>query len=392
MPKKAVIDIQACINCAGRQIGSEPKLSKKTGKPVLAPCEKACTTGAINRSLALPEQGILEKFEVGVIITATGYRVMDKEKFSEYAPDSPNVVTAMQLERLISATGPTGGKLLRPSDQKKPKVLSFISCVGSRDERHHTYCSRVCCMYMIKQARLLKEKYPDVEMYMHVMDVRTPGKDFDEYYTQARSMGIHFVRGKVGGIEQLPQDRLRVMGYDADLSSSIEVDADLVVLATAIEQPPEAKALAQKMSLSFDGSGFFKELHPKLKPVETAVEGIYLAGCCQGPKDIPDTVAQAKGAAAAAAGPLSQGRVRIEPTISEVDIDKCSGCGICVPLCPYNAIDLKPSDGKLRAAIDITQCKGCGVCTAACPSAAIILNGYTDDQIRSQIAALTRVA
>ena len=392
VPKKAVIDIQACINCAGRQIGSEPKLSKKTGKPVLAPCEKACTTGAINRSLALPEQGILEKFEVGVIITATGYRVMDKEKFSEYAPDSPNVVTAMQLERLISATGPTGGKLLRPSDQKKPKVLSFISCVGSRDERHHTYCSRVCCMYMIKQARLLKEKYPDVEMYMHVMDVRTPGKDFDEYYTQARSMGIHFVRGKVGGIEQLPQDRLRVMGYDADLSSSIEVDADLVVLATAIEQPPEAKALAQKMSLSFDGSGFFKELHPKLKPVETAVEGIYLAGCCQGPKDIPDTVAQAKGAAAAAAGPLSQGRVRIEPTISEVDIDKCSGCGICVPLCPYNAIDLKPSDGKLRAAIDITQCKGCGVCTAACPSAAIILNGYTDDQIRSQIAALTRVA
>ncbi len=392
VPKKAVVDMDNCIGCAGRKLGKEPKISKKTGKPILAPCEKACPAGSIDRSKMLPPEGDIRELQVGVIITATGYQVMEKDKFPEYAPDSENVVTALQMERLISATGPTGGKLLRPSDHKKPKTISFVSCVGSRDARHHTYCSRVCCMYMIKQARLIKEKYPDLNIYMHMIDVRTPGKDFDEYYTRARDLGINFVKGKAGGIEMLPNDQLRVMGYDVDLASNIEVDADLVVLASAIEQPPEAKTLAQKLSLSFDGSGFFKELHPKLKPVETAVEGIFLAGCCQGPKDIPDTVAQAKGAAAAAAGPLSQGKVRIEPTISEVDVDKCSGCGICPPLCPYNAIELKAHDERPRAVIDITQCKGCGVCTAACPSAAIKLNGYTDEQIRSQIAALTRAA
>ncbi len=392
VPKKAVVDMDNCIGCAGRKLGKEPKISKKTGKPILAPCEKACPAGSIDRTKMLPPDGDIRELQVGVIITATGYQVMEKDNFPEYAPDSENVVTALQMERLISATGPTGGKLLRPSDHKKPKTISFVSCAGSRDARHHTYCSRVCCMYMIKQARLIKEKYPDIQIYMHMIDVRTPGKDFDEYYVRARDLGINFVKGKAGGIEMLPNDQLRVMGYDVDLGSNIEVDADLVVLASAIEQPPEAKKLAQKLSLSFDGSGFFKELHPKLKPVETAVEGIFLAGCCQGPKDIPDTVAQAKGAAAAAAGPLSQGKVRIEPTISEVDVDKCSGCGICPPLCPYNAIQLKAHGERPRAVIDITQCKGCGVCTAACPSAAIRLNGYTDEQIRSQIAALTCAA
>jgi heterodisulfide reductase subunit A len=392
VPKKAVVDMDNCISCAGRKLGRQPKTSKKTGLPILAPCEKSCPAGAIDRSRTLPAEGTIHELQVGVIITATGYQVMEKDKFPEYAPASENVVTALQLERLISATGPTGGKLLRPSDHKKPKTISFVSCVGSRDARHHSYCSRVCCMYMIKQARLIKEKYADIDIYMHMIDVRTPGKDFDEYYTAARNLGINFVKGKAGGIEMLPGDQLRVMGYDVDLRANIEVDADLVVLASAIEQPAEAKQLAQKLSLSFDGAGFFKELHPKLKPVETAVEGIFLAGCCQGPKDIPDTVAQAKGAAAAAAVPLSQGKVRIDPSISEVDVEKCSGCGICPPLCPYNAIELKAYNGRPRAVIDITQCKGCGVCTAACPSAAILLNGYTDEQIRSQIAALTRAA
>ncbi|MBU0994280.1 MAG: CoB--CoM heterodisulfide reductase iron-sulfur subunit A family protein [Proteobacteria bacterium] len=392
VPKKAVVDMSVCINCAGRKLGTEPRISKKTGQPVLAACEKACPSGAIDRSHHLPAEGTLRDIEVGVIIVATGYQVMEKENFPEYAPDSPNVITALQMERLISATGPTGGKLLRPSDHRKPRTISFVSCVGSRDVRHHTYCSRVCCMYMIKQARLIKEKYPDIRIFMHVIDVRAPGKDFDEYYTRARDMGITFVKGKVGGMEILPADQVRVLGYDVDLGSNIEVDADMVVLASAMEQPPTAKLLARKIGLSFDGAGFFKELHPKLKPVETAVEGVFLAGCCQGPKDIPDTVSQAKGAAAAAAIPLCQGKVRIDPTISEVDTEKCSGCGICTPLCPYNAIVLKTYSGRPRAMIDITQCKGCGVCTAACPSAAILLHGYTDVQILSQIAALTRAA
>lgn len=390
VPKKAVIDMDSCINCGGRKIGSETRISKKTGKPILAPCERACPAEAIDRSKPLDAQGEILDVKVGTIVVATGYKVMEKDNFKSLAPDSPNVLTALQLERLISATGPTGGKFLRPSDNTKPKTINFLSCVGSRDERYHTHCSRVCCMYMIKQAKLLKEKYPDLQIYMHFMDVRTPGKDFDEYYTSALEMGIKIIRGRVGGIDMLPEEKLKVMAYDADLAQNIEIDSDLVVLATAIELQDDIKPLAQKLSLTLDGSGFFKELHPKLKPVETPVEGVFLAGCCQGPKDIPDTVAQAKGAAAAAAVPLAQGKVKIDPTISEVNREKCSGCGICEPLCPYGAITMTKDDGNhSRAIIEMTQCKGCGVCTTACPSAAIELHGYSENQIMAQIEALT---
>jgi len=389
VPKKAVVDMAHCKSCGGRELGTEPKISEKTGKPILAPCEKACPADAINRSLQWDPDGEIKEIQVGTIVVATGFQVMDKGWFKEMAPDNKNVITALQMERLISATGPTGGKLLRPSDNEKPHTLTFVSCVGSRDEKHHTYCSRVCCMYMIKQARLIKEKYPDLNIYMHFIDVRSPGKDYDEYYTGARKMGINILRGKVGGLEVLPGDTLRVMAYDLDAGSPVEYESDLVILATAMELPPATKKLAQTLGLQFCGSNFFKELHPKLGPVETSTEGIFLAGCCQGPKDIPDTVSQAKGAAAAAAVPLCQGRVKIEPIISEVQTEKCSGCGICAPLCPYSAISLKPYAEKPRAVIDITQCKGCGVCTAACPSAAIVLHGYEEDQIFAQIAALT---
>jgi heterodisulfide reductase subunit A len=391
VPKKAVIDMAACINCGGRTIGSETKISKKTGKPILAPCERSCPAGAIDRSRAVDAGGEILDVKVGAIVVATGYRVMGKENFKNFVPDSPNVLTALQLERLISATGPTGGQFLRPSDDKKPQTINFLSCVGSRDHNHHSHCSRICCMYMIKQARLLKEKYPHLNIYMHFMDVRTAGKDYDEYYTGALEMGINVIRGKVGGIDKLADDRFRVLAYDADLGQNVEIDSDMVVLATAVELQKDIKALAQKMSLSMCGSGFFKELHPKLKPVETAVEGIFLAGCCQGPKDIPDTVAQVKGAAAAAAVPLARGKVKIEPVISEILPEICSGCGICQPLCPYGAISMKSNgQGILRARIEVTQCKGCGVCTTACPSAAIRLHGYTENQIVAQIAALCR--
>ena len=389
VPKKAVVDMDHCKNCAGRTIGSEPKLSKKTGKPLLAPCEKACPADAINRSLPLDPKGTIKEIEVGSIVVATGFQVMEKEWFKEMAPKSPNVITALQLERLISATGPTEGKLLRPSDNQKPHTLTFVSCMGSRDEHFHTYCSRVCCMYMIKQARLLKEKYPDLIINMHFIDVRTAGKDYDEYYTGSRKMGINIFKGKVGGLEVLPGENLRVLAYDMESATPIDYESDLVILATAIELPESATTLAQKLGLQFCGSHFFRELHPKLGPVETSTEGLFIAGCCQGPKDIPDTVSQAKGAAAAAAVPLAQGRVRIDPTISEIVSDRCSGCGVCVPLCPYNAISMRDAGGKPRARIEMSACKGCGVCTSACPSGAIVLHGYEEDQIFAQIAALT---
>lgn len=389
VPKKAVVDIETCINCGGREIGSEPKVNKKSGKPILAPCERACPADAINRSLPLDPDGTIKEIEVGTIITATGFKVMEKESFKEMAPESPNVITALQLERLISATGPTGGKLLRPSDNEKPKTMTFVSCMGSRDKNHHTYCSRFCCMYMIKQARLLKEKYPDLIINMHFIDVRTAGKDYDEYYTGARDMGINFFKGKVGGLDLLTDEKLRVNAYDMEAGNNIEYESDLVILASAVEMSDGTTELAQKMGLQFCGSNFFRELHPKLGPVETAVSGLFIAGCCQGPKDIPDTVSQAKGAAAVAAIPLAQGQVRIEPTISEVLTDKCSGCGICEPLCPYTAISMRDVEGHPRAIIEMSSCKGCGVCTAACPSGAIVLHGYKENQIFEQITALT---
>ncbi len=389
VPKKAVIDMNACINCAGRKIGTAPKINAKTGEPVLAPCEKACKAGAINRSLPRDAGGELLRLNVGSVVVAAGFRVMDKHNFPAYAPQSPNVISALQLERLISATGPTGGALLRPSDGGKCKTITFVSCVGSRDERHHTYCSGICCMYMIKQARLLKEKYPDLNIYMHFIDVRAGGKEYDEYYTGARRLGINIMRGKVGGLQTIPGDRLRVLAYDIDQLESVEIETDLVVLATAIEQPESSQKLARTLGLQLCGSGFFRELHPKLGPVETASRGIYIAGCCQGPKDIPYSVSQAKAAAAAAAVPLAQGRVRIDATLSEVDKELCSGCGICEPLCPYHAITRVERGGRKYAEINIAQCKGCGVCTAACPSDAIALHGCRDEQILAQIAALT---
>ncbi|WP_027183460.1 CoB--CoM heterodisulfide reductase iron-sulfur subunit A family protein [Desulfovibrio inopinatus] len=390
VPKKAVIDMDACISCSGRRVGTAPTIDHKTGFPILAPCENACPSGAINLSINYDPFGEVVEVAVGTIIAATGYKVMEKDAFKEMAPSSPNVITALQLERIISATGPTGGQLLRPSDNTRPKTINFLSCMGSRDVRHHTYCSRICCMYMVKQARLIKEKYPDINIFIHFIDVRTAGKGYDEYYTGARRMGIHILKGKVGGIQKVGDETLRVLAYDMESQENIEIESDLVVLATAIELPESTKTLAQTLGLQFDGSGFFRELHPKLGPVETSTQGIFLAGCCQGPKDIPDTVSQAKAAAAAAAIPLAQGHVRIAPTISEIHPEKCSGCGICVPLCPYFAITLKTWGDRPRAEIDITQCKGCGVCTATCPSGAIVLHGFEEEQIMAQIEALTR--
>ena len=389
VPKKAVVDIEHCLSCADRKIGTLPKINAKTGRAILAPCERACPAEAIDRSVAYNPEGAVKEVEVGSIVVATGYQVMDKGWFKEMAPDSPNVITALQLERIISATGPTEGKLLRPSDKEKPHTITFISCMGSRDEHFHSYCSRFCCMYMIKQARLIKEKYPDIAVNMHFIDVRAAGKGYDEYHTGARKMGINFFKGKVGGLEKLPGDRLRVLAYDMELADRIEYESDLVILATAVELPQDAAALAQKLGLQFCGANFFRELHPKLGPVETATEGLFLAGCCQGPKDIPDTVAQAKGAAAAAAVPLSRGLVRIEPIISEIHAEACSGCGICIPLCPYHAISMGVYADRPRAQIEMSACKGCGVCTSACPSGAIVLHGYDQSQLFAQIEALT---
>ena len=407
VPKKAVIDPDACIRCSGRWFGEEPRKTKD-GKPILAPCEKVCPTGACSRDEPRDPNGELIELNVGSIVVATGYRVMDKKHFKEYAPDSPNVITALQMERLISATGPTEGKLIVPSDipkylewkkkiekgkeaeleARKPHVITFVSCVGSRDERYHTYCSKVCCMYMLKQAMLLKEKYPDLEIYISFIDVRTPGKDFDEYYMRCRKLGIKIIKGKIGGVQRLPDERLLVKGYDAELGRPVELISDIVVLATAMEPNMDLKELARKLGISVGAEGFLKERHTKLYPVDTMTEGIFICGCAQGPKDIPDSVAQAKAAAASAMSLLAPGKMKVEPLISEVDQEKCIGCGICENLCPYGAITLVEVNGSRKSKINETLCKGCGVCAAACPSKAITLHGFTYEQVLAQIRTI----
>ncbi len=389
VPKKAVVDMDACIKCAGRDFSGKPPKTTKSGEPILAPCEKACPTGACDRSVYRDPEGEVVEIEVGAIIAATGYKVMDKAFFKEYCPESPNVVTAMQFERLISATGPTNGELIVPADipkfgegeVRKPKVITFLSCVGSRDSRFHTYCSKVCCMYILKQAMIVKEKYPDVDVYAFFIDVRTPGKDFDEYYMRCRELGIKIIKGRVGGIQELPDGRLLVKGFDADICRPLEVVSDIVVLATAIEPNND---VARVLGISTGTEGFLRERHTKLYPVDTLVEGVFVCGCAQGPKDIPESVAQAKAAASSAMSLLSQGELKVEGFVSEVKPELCSGCGTCVELCPFNAIEIK--DG--RAVVNSILCKGCGVCAVACKSKAIVLHGFTFEQVLSQVRTL----
>ncbi|MEW6573046.1 MAG: CoB--CoM heterodisulfide reductase iron-sulfur subunit A family protein [Bacillota bacterium] len=390
-PRKAVLDVASCVNCANRTFGTKPVKDFKTGGPVLAHCEKACKTGACDRSVRYNPEGEIMAINVGVIITAAGFKVMDKTPFREYSPQSPNVITSMQVERILSPTGPTEGEFKRPSDGTRPKTVAFISCVGSRDKSYHSYCSKVCCMYMLKEARQIKEKHPDTNVYIFFVDVRAGGMDFEEYYAYCRDLGIKVIRGRVGAVDELAGDRLRVRAYDVDMSAPVELESDLVVLATAIEPAPGLEDLSRRLGITCGSEGFLKELHTKLYPVETSVRGIYIAGCVQAPKDIPESVSQARAAASAAAVPLTTGRVVVEPLISEVDTDKCSGCGICIPLCPYSSISMLQQGEKLRARIDEALCAGCGICTAACPSRAITLHGFTTAQIEAQIEALTVV-
>ncbi len=344
-------------------------------------CADVCKVKAINYDMK-PE--IIEE-EVGAIIVATGFDLYDKENMAEYGYGKyADVLDGLQFERLCSASGPTQGKILRPSDHKEPKEVVFIQCSGSRDpELHCAYCSKICCMYTAKHAMLYKHHVHDGQAYIFYIDVRSGGKGYEEFVQRAvEEDGVIYLRGKVSKIFE-ENGKIKVWGVDTLSGKPIEIDADMVVLAQAMRPSQGAQELAKKLKLGTDKDGFLAEAHPKLRPVESVTSGMFLAGAAQAPKDIPEAVAQASGAASKAIGILSQERLYHSPTVAKVLKNLCTGCGMCVAVCPYDAIAFK--DGKVE--VNEVLCEGCGTCSATCLRAAIQVKNLTQNQVQEMILA-----
>ncbi|PID73850.1 MAG: disulfide reductase [Desulfobacterales bacterium] len=350
-------------------------------------CAKVCPTKAINYEM---KDEIVEE-KVGAVIAATGFDLFDHTKYPEYGGGKyPDVITSLQYERLLSASGPTSGHIKRPSDGKEPKNIVFIQCVGSRDKSvNRPYCSGFCCMYTAKQTILTKDHIPDSQSYVFYMDIRAPGKAYDEFTRRAmEEYGARYVRGRVSMI--YPRgDKLLVRGADTLAGTQVEVEADLVVLAVGAEAAAGAESLAEKLRISYDTYGFYMESHVKLKPVETNTAGVYLAGACQGPKDIPSSVGQGSATASKVLSLFSRDQLESDPQIAEVNLNRCIGCFKCVKTCPFGAI----TEGEDRfknpkAEVLETVCQGCGVCSVTCPQSAIQLQHFTDNQILAEVNAL----
>jgi len=354
-------------------------------------CEKVCAPEAIDFDQKPKEL----ELEVGTIIITTGYDPYDPISLQQYGYGLyENVITGMQMERLLSSFGPTEGKVKRPSDLKEPEKVLFIQCVGSRNlqEGNNPYCSRVCCMYSSKHARQYKEKHPETEIYISYMDIRAFGKGYEEFYEVVqREYGVNYIRGRIAEIREVPEIKnLIVRGEDTVIGEVYELEVDMVVLAVGLIPRKDMSELVSLLHLQQSPDGFLLEAHPKLRPVDTLTSGIFIAGVVQGPKDIPDTVAQAKGAASSAIALMGKGEVEIEPYFAVVNSALCSGCKTCVDLCPFSAISMVEKDGRLVAEVNEALCKGCGTCVAACPSTAIIQNHFRDKQIFNQIIAATQ--
>jgi heterodisulfide reductase subunit A len=332
--------------------------------------------------------------KVGTIIIATGWDLYDPTQLKQYGFGRyPNVITGFQMERLLSSFGPVLGKPVRPSDLKAPHSIAFLQCVGSRNFREggNKYCSRVCCMYATKQARQYKEKHPEAEVYIFYMDIRAFGKGYEEFYeSAAENFGIKYVRGRIAEVFEGENNNIIIRAEDTLMQTPIELEVELFVLSCGLEAKADADEVSSLLNVQKTADGFFMEAHPKLRPVDTLTDGIFIAGVAQGPKDIPDTVAQAKGAASSAAVLMAQGEVEIEPYYSVVIEHLCSGCRSCQSLCPFNAIDF--DEFKKIAVVNPALCKGCGTCVSACPSGAMIQNHFANFQLNSIINASTKEA
>ena len=362
-------------------------------------CAKVCSAGAIDYK----QTDTFIEQEYGAIVAATGFNPIDLSKFDEFAySQSPDVVSSLEFERLMNAAGPTSGTLLRPSDGTHPKTIVFVQCVGSRcdgAEKGKPYCSKICCMYTAKHAMLCREKYPDTDVYVFYIDVRTPGKNFDEFYRRAvEQYGVHYIKGMVGKVT--PENgKLKVQASDLLDNRQLHIDADMVVLAAAIEPDKSARPLATMLTASMDTNDFFTEAHPKLRPVESPTAGVFLSGMCQGPKDIPETVAQASAAAAKVIGLLCKDSLTCNPCVAQPDEMMCNGCSNCEKVCPYGAITYidKEFRGPNRttlirrvAQVNPAVCQGCGACTVACMSGAMDLKGFSNRQILAEVDAICK--
>ena len=373
VPQVPVIDPETCIQF-------------KSGK-----CKKTCIDACGERhAISLQMEEKTEEVEVGSIILATGSQPFDARRIPYYGYGVyPNVYTALEVERLVNASGPTGGEVVL-RDGRTPKSVAIVHCVGSRDENTNRWCSRVCCMYSLKLAHLIKE-HTGADVFNFYIDIRTPGKGFEEFYQKLLNERVHFVRGRVAevtdwALDPTEENKLVIRVEDTLAGIVRRIPVDMVVLATGLEPQADSEQVRRLFNISCSTGGFFLERHPKLAPVSTFTDGIFLAGCCQGPKDIPDTVAQAGAAAAEALALIDAGFVETEPNAAYVMDEVCSGCKTCVAMCPFSAIAFLPEERKAR--INPAMCKGCGTCVAACPSGSIYQHLFEDEQIFEEIEGI----
>ncbi|MCL1879765.1 MAG: CoB--CoM heterodisulfide reductase iron-sulfur subunit A family protein [Actinomycetia bacterium] len=357
-------------------------------------CEKVCPLGAIRYD----DTDKVTAETYGAIVVAIGYQLIDWGSiYGEYGGGRyADVISGLQFERLVNASGPTEGHVVRPSDGQEPKSVVIVKCVGSRDPEHgRSYCSRACCMYGAKHAHQYLDKVPDGRCYVFYMDVRTPGKGYDEFYMNTQHDGALYLRGRVSKIYQ-QNGKLICQGEDTLSGQQVTVEADMVVLETAMVPANDADRLGSMLGITRDKDLWLSEAHPKLRPVETNSAGIYLAGTCQGPKDIPDSVAQASAAAMKVAVLFAHDELESNAMIASSDVALCNGCGACVSICPYSAITLeeitlRENSKKVTRRISKVNpglCQGCGACTVACRPGAMDLRGFSDEQIMREVDAL----
>jgi heterodisulfide reductase subunit A len=372
VPSTYAIDMNLCLN--------------KNGVVVCDKCSKACERQAVNFEMK-PE---IQEIEVGTIVVATGADVFDPSVLPDYGYGRfPNVITSLEFERLINAGGPSAGHLIRPSDKQVPKRVAFIQCVGSRsDKAGKPYCSNVCCMNTIKDSLLIKEHWPETEIYVFYVDIRAYGKGFEDLYKRARKEGVVFIRGLPAEIrEDKRNHNLWLIGENTLKSEIYKTNSDMVILSIGLEARKDSETIQRLLTLSRNQDGFFLEAHPKLRPVDAATGGIFFAGCAESPKDIRDSVTQASAAAARAGILMAKGKVTVEAITPIPFPDKCKACALCVKVCPYNALTLDKN--KKEITVIQAACGGCGTCAAECTFGALTQNHFTDEQIIAQIDAIT---